>query len=280
VTDTSPYAPDGGNLPLQNDCEHHYASEIRGGHPMHVRICTLCQEPDWADLDEQAAEMYRKGWEAADDRHATCGDVTRGYGAALFGPCILERSHAGPHQDVNGTTWIHRPGALEWAMRQGGKPYRPPAGPDLSDELAAARDRMAAPDDEHRYTTPSGNVHRHLGPIEDCQLRECAGRRQPAYDAVYAYIATLPGGGYEATVRNAHIWRGVTAALAAQEATQARLRAALKAEWDSVADSTRRARHPETRHTLDGMAAGLDIALHLHDQHLGQTTNPTPPEVP
>jgi len=46
-------------------------------------------------------------------------------------------------------------------------------------------------------------------------------------------------------------------------------RAALKAEWDSVAGGATKARHPETRHTLDGMAAGLDIALHLHDHHAG-----------
>lgn len=37
-----------------------------------------------------------------------------------------------------------------------------------------------------------------------------ASPRQPAYDAVYAYIRTLPPGGVE---RNAMIWRGVNAAL-------------------------------------------------------------------
>lgn len=52
------------------------------------------------------------------------------------------------------------------------------------------------------------------------------GAREAAYGAVYAYIATLPGGTYAAVVRNAHIWRGVTAALDALDTAELeRLRA-------------------------------------------------------
>lgn len=40
-----------------NDCEHHYETRLLGGHPLHVRLCTLCRTPDWNDLDEQAAEL-------------------------------------------------------------------------------------------------------------------------------------------------------------------------------------------------------------------------------
>lgn len=44
-------------------CEHYYETRILGGRAIAVRACTLCRTPDWADLDEQAAELYRWGWE-------------------------------------------------------------------------------------------------------------------------------------------------------------------------------------------------------------------------
>lgn len=47
-----------------DNCEHHYATRILGGHPLQVRACTLCHTPDWADLDEQASALWRKGWAA------------------------------------------------------------------------------------------------------------------------------------------------------------------------------------------------------------------------
>jgi hypothetical protein len=50
---------------------------------------------------------------------------------------------------------------------------------------------------------------------EDVEHRALAGRRQPGYDAVYAYIRALPGerSRLEDVVRNAQIWRAVEAAL-------------------------------------------------------------------
>lgn len=45
-----------------DDCEHHYETRLLGGHPITVRACTLCRKPDWDDLREQAAELYRWGW--------------------------------------------------------------------------------------------------------------------------------------------------------------------------------------------------------------------------
>ena len=46
-----------------DDCEHHYQSRILGGHPLHVRACYFCRQPDWDDLMEQADELYRWGWQ-------------------------------------------------------------------------------------------------------------------------------------------------------------------------------------------------------------------------
>jgi hypothetical protein len=50
---------------------------------------------------------------------------------------------------------------------------------------------------------------------EDVEHRALASRRQPGYDAVYAYIRSLPGerSRLEDVVRNAQIWRAVEAAL-------------------------------------------------------------------
>ncbi|MFD4547233.1 hypothetical protein [Streptomyces sp. NPDC058466] len=49
--------------PMVNNCEHHYETRILGGHPISVRICVFCRTPDWADLGEQAVELYRWGWQ-------------------------------------------------------------------------------------------------------------------------------------------------------------------------------------------------------------------------
>lgn len=41
----------------QAACDHYYASHIRGGCRIHVRVCGLCQAIDFDDLSEQAAEI-------------------------------------------------------------------------------------------------------------------------------------------------------------------------------------------------------------------------------
>lgn len=46
-------------------CEHHYEYRILGGHPINVGICQFCRNPDWKDLAEQAAVLYRWGREEA-----------------------------------------------------------------------------------------------------------------------------------------------------------------------------------------------------------------------
>lgn len=48
-------------------CDHHFECRILGGHPITVRVCTLCGKPDWADLNEQAAGLYRWGWQEGRD---------------------------------------------------------------------------------------------------------------------------------------------------------------------------------------------------------------------
>ena len=49
------------------ECEHHYAYRILGGHPINVGVCVLCHTPNWDDLMEQAAELYRWGWQEGRD---------------------------------------------------------------------------------------------------------------------------------------------------------------------------------------------------------------------
>jgi hypothetical protein len=44
-----------------DNCEHHYATQLLGGHPLSVRACTLCHTPDWDDLMEQALALYQWG---------------------------------------------------------------------------------------------------------------------------------------------------------------------------------------------------------------------------
>lgn len=44
-------------------CDHAYEVRILGGHPLSVRLCTLCRTPDWRDLYEQAVTLFRWGRE-------------------------------------------------------------------------------------------------------------------------------------------------------------------------------------------------------------------------
>jgi hypothetical protein len=44
-------------------CDHHYETHLLGGHPITVRVCVFCRTPDWADLNEQAVQLYRWGRE-------------------------------------------------------------------------------------------------------------------------------------------------------------------------------------------------------------------------
>lgn len=46
-----------------NVCDHHYETHLLGGHPITVRACLFCRTPDWADLYEQAVQLYRWGRE-------------------------------------------------------------------------------------------------------------------------------------------------------------------------------------------------------------------------
>lgn len=46
-------------------CDHAYGVRILGGHPISVRLCTLCHTPDWNDLHQQARTIYQWGREEA-----------------------------------------------------------------------------------------------------------------------------------------------------------------------------------------------------------------------
>jgi hypothetical protein len=46
-----------------NVCDHAYEVRLLGGQPISVRLCILCRTPDWNDLSDQAAELYRWGWD-------------------------------------------------------------------------------------------------------------------------------------------------------------------------------------------------------------------------
>lgn len=46
-------------------CEHAHETRILGGHPITVRACILCREPDWKDLAQQADQLYQWGREEA-----------------------------------------------------------------------------------------------------------------------------------------------------------------------------------------------------------------------
>lgn len=42
---------------MESNCEHAYATHVRGGEPVSVRVCTLCGQPDWPDLREQVNRL-------------------------------------------------------------------------------------------------------------------------------------------------------------------------------------------------------------------------------
>ena len=44
-------------------CDHAYEVRMLGGHPLSVRLCTLCGTPDWRDLYEQAEALFWWGRE-------------------------------------------------------------------------------------------------------------------------------------------------------------------------------------------------------------------------
>lgn len=83
------------------------------------------------------------------------------------------------------------------------------------------------PEASHYGNDPMGAPTTHRGPIEDCPAPECQDAlideedpRQPAYDAVFAYIRSQPRDFLPTTVvaRNALIWRAVHTALDAMGA--------------------------------------------------------------
>jgi hypothetical protein len=93
-------------------CDHAYDVRMLGGHPLSVRICTLCGTPDWRDLTEQANGLFR--WGRAE---------------ALAGSPLREHLSA-----------YEKP-------READNPTVPPAGRDLRDRIAQARtivNRLAA----------------------------------------------------------------------------------------------------------------------------------------
>jgi len=63
ATQTTNHAP----MAAADACEHFYETRLRGGHPLHVRVCLFCRTPDWDDLCEQADELYRWGWNEGRD---------------------------------------------------------------------------------------------------------------------------------------------------------------------------------------------------------------------
>lgn len=50
---------------MTSHCEHAYETRLLGGHPITVRACVFCREPDWNDLNEQAQQLYQWGREEA-----------------------------------------------------------------------------------------------------------------------------------------------------------------------------------------------------------------------
>lgn len=42
---------------MEPNCEHFYATHVRGGEPVSVRACTLSGQPDWPDLKEQVDRL-------------------------------------------------------------------------------------------------------------------------------------------------------------------------------------------------------------------------------
>lgn len=94
-------------------CEHHYETRLLGGHPITVRACVFCRQPDWKDLDEQAVDLYRWGWQEGRTGRAaraslSAYDRPRGEPAAGLTPCTCRQAiHAREHQHapIDGCTW-------------------------------------------------------------------------------------------------------------------------------------------------------------------------------
>jgi hypothetical protein len=95
-------------------CEHHYETRILGGRPLTVRACVFCRTPDWADLDEQAAELYRWGWQegragaAARDTLSAYDRPPAGEQSVGLTPCTCRQAvHGREHRraTVPGCSW-------------------------------------------------------------------------------------------------------------------------------------------------------------------------------
>lgn len=72
-----------------------------------------------------------------------------------------------------------------------------------------------------------------------------AAARQPAYDAVYAYIGTLPADETQAVLRNARIWRAVNAALDAMNAGRCVSSHCVEGDHVLINDEPATAAHPD-----------------------------------
>jgi hypothetical protein len=95
-----------GNQAMEPNCDHFYKSRVRGGEPLSVRACSLCGQPDWADLRGQLEKITNGMQERIDNQRAS---ITR----------LLE--HLSQHHDELGQhtaqqcTWIQK----LWAEEKG-----------------------------------------------------------------------------------------------------------------------------------------------------------------
>lgn len=182
---------------MADDCEHAYETRLLGGHPITVRACVFCRTPDWADLMEQAVDLYRWGWQEGRAGRAERGTLSAydqprgGEPAAGLTPCtcrqaLHDREHQ--HAPVPGCPWCA-------------------ASPDDRPALAATCMHPVGDGGECPCPPSCGC----------CKVTAASPRRdtrQAAYDAVYAYIGRLGDAMPPDPVhRNAIIWRAVTAAL-------------------------------------------------------------------
>ena len=112
------------HMAAADDCEHHYETRLLGGHPITVRACTFCRQPDWKDLAEQAGELYRWGWQegragAAARTTLSAYDQPRdGQQPAGLTPCTCRQAiHEREHQQapVPGCTWCKAQAAADRA---------------------------------------------------------------------------------------------------------------------------------------------------------------------
>ncbi|MFE4818576.1 hypothetical protein ACFRFU_19515 [Streptomyces sp. NPDC056704] len=124
-------------------CEHHYETRIRGGRPISVPACVFCRTPDWADLDEQAVELYRWGWQEGRD-----GKAAREKLSAYDKP-QLAATEAPEPATITDPEWLRQQYAA--AMLRVVEPFREIVRPEvfrIVDELATAvlnvRDRHLA----------------------------------------------------------------------------------------------------------------------------------------